>query len=262
VETAPNTTTTAAAGTDEDDPTLLPLTDATGFPTDGSRQFRLEAANGDVEMVSPVGVSGSTVRLRAPLANQYATGATFKSTRIQATIDATWVAAEDNLATEDELDARYRVIWVFTVGGVQKRRAGLFDLVRYTSSHNVTPLDVDGAFAGWIDRLPTNYRREQGRPLIDEAWREVRMDLRADRKLGRWLRNVDVMTELICARANLASFEHRAMFGGQVDPDALKAARDLYQRRYDQLIREPKTTIGTQPMGGVVPSRRVPLFSR
>lgn len=259
VETNPDTTSTAAAGTDETDATTIALTLATNVTA--GRSYLFASAGGDSEWVEPVGLSGLNVRLRHPLLNQYAAGSTFKGTRITAVIDATWVADEANLSSEEDIEPRYRVAWVYTVGGVVKRRQTSFDLVRYSAQHHVTPLDVDNGFPGWIDRLPTDYRREQGRPLIEQAWRSVKMDLRADRKLARWVRNLDVVTELVIARANLAAIEHSAM-RGVVQPAALEAAQKIYRQRYDQLIREPHTQLAAQPMGGRVEARRAPLFSR
>jgi len=261
IETNPDTTSTAAAGTDETDPSIIALTAVTGIAAGARRTFLLASAVGDSEWVEPIGVNGLTVRLRHPLLNEYASGSTFKSTRITATVDPTWVADESNLSNEADLEPRYRVSWVYVVGGVTVRRQTSFDLVRYTAQHHVTPIDVDNRFPGWLDRLPTDYRREQGRPLIEQAWRAVKMDLRADGKLARWVRNLDVVTELVITRANLVELE-MATLHGTTSAGSLEAAQKIYRQRYEQIVREPHTQLAAQPMGGRVEARRVPLFSR
>ena len=43
-------------------------------------------------------------------------------------------------------------------------------------------MDVLGVDSGWLDRLPIDDRREQGQPVIDWAFRAVRMDMLGDAK--------------------------------------------------------------------------------
>lgn len=260
VETDPDTTLAAAAGQSEADPTALALTAATGVLRD--RSYLLAAAAGHNEWVEIVSLAGTAAVVRQPLLNDYpTTTSTLKSTRIQVNVDATFVGDESNLSDEDSTEPAYRVIWEYVVDGVTYRRQGAFDLVRYASAHHVTPLDVDANFPGWLDVVPPDYRRDQGRPLIARAWRSVRHDLRADGKLGRWVRNLDVVSELVICRANLVGVELGAMRGAAT-AEQLAAARDVYTQRYQQLIREPHTALATNPMGGVREARRAPLFRR
>lgn len=259
VDTNPATTTSGASGGDQVDPTAITLTSGTGVLRD--RAYRLTSPTGAWEWVELVKVNGTAVVSRVPLINAYASGSTFESTRMSITIDPTWVADRGNLASEEDVSARFRVAWVYVVNGTTYRRLSHFDLVRYTATHSVTPIDVDIRFPGWIDRLPTDYRSEQGRRLIDQAWRDVRDDLRGDRKLGRWLRDSDVISVLVAARANLGSVE-RSVFNGNATADQMKAASDIYRQRYDQLVREPHTAVAVDPMGAQATARRAPLFRR
>ena len=260
VETNPSTTITAAAGASQADPTALALASSTGVAL--GRQYLLGDADGDSEWVELVALSGLNATTRTPLLADYASGASFKGTRIAVAVDPTWAANEDNLSNEEDVEPRYRVIWTYTLNGDTKyRRQGAFDLVRYSSQHHVTPLDVDVRFPGWLDRLPVDYRRDQGRAIIGQAWRAIRMDLRADGKLGRWVRNLDVVSELVLCRANLIGVELAALHG-EAPSGALDAAQKIWITRYQQLIREPHTTAATNPMGSTREARRQPLFRR
>lgn len=256
VETNPNTTTSAniAIGA-----TGITLTSGTGVVA--TRAYQLADASGAWEWVELASINGTAAVSRVPLINAYTAGATFKSTRMSIAIDATWVADRGNLSSEEAVDPLYRVAWVYVVGGVTYRRLGHFDLVRYSQGHTVTPIDVDVRFPSWLDQLPIDYRSEQGRRMIDQAWRSVRMDLRADGVLGRWVRNADVTSELVICRANLCAIERSALVGG-ASPEQLKIANDIYRQRYDQIVREPHTTNAVAPMGGTLDPIRSPLWRR
>lgn len=254
-----NTTLAAAAGPSQSDPTLIELTSATGI--EPGEPYLLVDADGETEEVILGRLDGTDGYTRVPLLNDYPSGAAFQSAMMSIGIDSTWVAEKNNLTDGAATSARYRAIWTYVVNSVTHRRATSFDLVRYTSSHNVTPLDVDAAFPGFLDRLPVDYRRDQGRPLIERAFRAVRMDLRADGKLARWMRDMDVVEELVMCRANLCGLELAALHGG-ASADQLVVARDVYKQRYDQLVREPHTPLAASSGGAEVPARREPLLRR
>lgn len=259
IETGPDTTLTAAAGQGQADRTTLAVTSATGIVRD--RAYLLTSPTGAFEWVEFVGVNGTACTTRVPLINAFAVGSTLKSVRMTQALLDTWVADRGNASPEDRTEPLYRASWVYVVNGVTYRHASQFDLVRYTSRHAVTPLDVDIRFPGWIDRLPIDHRAEQGRRLVDQAWREVRMDLRANGKLGRWVTHADVVSELVITRANHASVELAAL-AGNATPDQLKAAHVVYQQRFDQLIVEPHTTTNVNGMGGQAAPQRESLFRR
>lgn len=260
VEASPDTFITAAAGVSEADPTAITVNSAAGIERE--RPYLLASAAGHSEWIELVSLNGTAGTLRTPLLNDYAlTTTTLKSTRITAAVDATWIADDANLSDEESTEPRYRAVWLYVVAGKTHRRQGAFDVVRYSAQHHVTPLDVDMRFPGWLDRLPVDYRKEQGRTLITQAWRAVKMDLRADGKLGRWVRNLDVVSELVLCRSNLIGVELRALTGGAT-PDQLAAAADIYKQRYQQLIREPHVELAANPMGGTRPAVRAPLFRR
>jgi hypothetical protein len=261
IETNPDTTVaTSAAGASQADPKAITL--ALGTNVARRRPYILESGTtGDQEWIEFVYFSGVSGVLRQPLLADYPIGSTLKSTRMSVGIDTTWISDKSNLSSEEEIHARYRVSWLYVVNGATVRRQTQFDVVRYTAVHHVTPPDVDNRFPGWMDRLPVDYRREQGKPLIDQAFRALKMDLRAEGKHARWLRNIDVVTELVICRANHMATELAAL-RGQLAADVVSTAANIYKQRYEQLIREPHTITGATPMGGERDIDRAPLFRR
>lgn len=262
-----STTLSAAAGYDQSDQKLVSLTSATGFAA--GRPYLLTATTGETAWVQLAALAGTTGYSRTPLTSAFAAGSTFASTRISATIDATWVANAANLSDEsgidrlrsdtwapndDDEDPRFRVEFLYTVGGLVRRREVRLDLVRYTAQHAITPVDVDQRFAGWIDRIPADYRRDQGQSLIDEAFRQVRFDLLIDGHAARWIRRPDVIGELVCCRAQAQAAE-LGVLHNVISLDAWKAAMGIYEARYAQLVRAPHVKIGSAPGGGIVGGR-------
>jgi hypothetical protein len=261
IEATPDTTITAAAGADQSNPRAIALTVADGIVRD--RQYLIaSSATGDTEWFSVDKLAGLSVTTRQPLINSYAIGATVKGTRITAPVDAAWVASVNKLSPEESPHPWYRAVLVYTVGGVVYRSQNFVDLVRYTTKHTVTPIDVDGVKAGWLDELPVDYRREQGRQLIAEAFRAVRLDMLTDGKAFRWLRHLDVVNELVAYRAvERAAAVRVANFGVGFNA-SYQLALDAYERRYRQLIREPKVPLLATPGGSAGEAVRLPLTRR
>ena len=269
-----STTISADAGpTLATDVTALTLAATTGVAKD--RTYLLTAATGDYEFVEVASLNTTTkvVNTRVPLMNDYESGSTFVSTRITAPLISAWVQNSANLTGEGSLwnseepgdfdeDPWWRAAVVYVVNGITYKREIRFDVVRYSSQHTITPLDVDNAFPGWLDRVGRDYRKDQGRRLIDEAFRSVRFDLLADAKTARWIRRQDVIGELVVCKANLKEIE-TAVMRGAATLEALQAAKDVYTERYAQLIREPHVKIGASSGGAIVATQpRTNLWRR
>lgn len=259
VEANPATTIATVSGYGQSDPTKLNLTAGTGVTR--GRTYLLTSTLADKEWAAIAAITDATAYTRSPLINSYAASSTFQSTRITAPVDATWVADRNALTPEDCTFPAYRVIWVYVVGGLTYRHQSFVDLVRYSARHTVTAVDVDGVMAGWIDCLPIDYRREQGQPVIDWAFRAVRMDMLTDAKAGRWLRHLDVMNELVAYRAAARGAEIAAQADPSRAPLAMMAAQ-AYRDRYEQLIREPKVPLAVSPQGSAHAGAPLPLFRR
>jgi hypothetical protein len=176
VEANPVTTTDAAAGAGQVNPRRVPLTVTTGCTP--RRVFQLVGADLlkewiDVEQV----LAGDAVIAAHPLHNDYAIGSTFVSTRMTATIDTTWCGELTNIDPSAGTNPMFRARWVYVVAGVTCVADTYFNLVRYAGRHGVRPQDVELTLAGWLNTLPSDHRKDQGRRIIDEAYRAVKLDL-------------------------------------------------------------------------------------
>jgi hypothetical protein len=268
-----NTTTTAAAYVGD---TSIAVTSATSI-TRGKRLLLTDTDTGEFQWNEVMGVATLTVTLRYPLTSDFASGATVQGTRISISVDDTWAATAANLtdALGDPDDIRfssssadiapgaagYRVRWSYTVNSIATLGVSYFDLVRYHGKSLVTPLDVDRTFPGWIDRLPPDYRADQGLGLIEEAFRAVKMDALTDSQLVRRIRDTQVLGELVRYRANLLAMQ-ADVFAGRRDVTALTVAQDAYDKRYVQLLREPKVSVDQTGGGSHGEAIRLPAFRR
>jgi hypothetical protein len=200
VETNPNTTFDAASGSDQADPRVCNVTATTGVVV--GRHYRATNAAGEVDIVECAAfVAGATVTARQPLFNAYAVADTFQSTRITHALDSTWIADTNNLSGVFDPNPTYRWRLVYVVGGVTYAHDLYFDLVRYAGRHDVTPLDVDRRARGWMERVSSDDRETQGRSVIDEAYRILKMDLYNHSLPDQAVRNRELVNELVTLAA-------------------------------------------------------------
>jgi hypothetical protein len=257
VDTNPNTTLSVAAGVGDQSVTV---TSATGFVVD--RRYFLTSAAGHREEIEVAGITGSVLTLRHPLINAYlVTTSTVATGRCTISVDNTWAADVANLSPALTPNARYRVRWLVTVGGVAQVYDRYFDVVRYPARHNVSPLDVERRHPGWLDGLPIDFREDQGRALIDRAWQALKEDLRQDGKADQAMRNSEMVAELVITRTMLLRNED-AFLAGSIDAPRLAAARDLFAQRYNGAIRAPVAPMDTTGGGGATTNRPMPAWRR
>ncbi len=236
VETSPDTTFDAASGDGQADPRKCNLTATTG--TAIGRVYLATNATLEREFVEVRAISSADhIIAREPLQNSYAATDTFVSTRITHSVDSTWVADSSNISGDIDPNAKYRWRLVYVVSSVTYVHDLYFDLLRYAGRHDVTPMDVDRKFPGWLDRLPTYYREDQGRALIDEAYKEIKYDLYNELKADQAIRNREVLNELVILRAGML-----------VDPTDVNERR--YQDRFAQIIRFTKVPMSTSSGAG------------
>lgn len=243
-----------------------------------NRRYLVTNADGSQVWLEVVGITTSsrTLALRRPLTTAIASGAKFQSTRMSIGVSSTWVADQSRLSdilgvtwrTDREprtewlaAYAGYRARWSYSVNSVATISASYADLVRYSAKNLVTPLDVDNRFAGWIDRLPTDYQFDQGASLVLEAFYALKMDALGDDQALRRIRNTEILRELVIHRANVLAAEAH-VFAGTGTRDALLTARELYGERYKQLLREPKFQVDATGAGQSAQARRLPAFRR
>ena len=248
VEVAPDTTFDAASGRGQADPRKCSLTATTGIAPG-----RVYLATNDIlerEWVEVVSVAAAdSVIGRLPLENAYPVGSTFRSTRISVAMDAAWIADTGNISADLTPHARYRIRWVYTVAGVLCIQDTYCDLVRYAGRHDVTPADVDREFRGWVMSLPSDYREDQGRALIDEAYRQVKLDLYGELVADQGVRNRELLNALVAAKAGLL------VFPGE-------ATQTKYQTRFAQLVRSNQLPVSEGSGAGAAPVPARPVFVR
>lgn len=237
------------------------------------RRYLLTDTDGECEMVEVASIISLTATLRHPLINSYSTSSTFQGTRISIGVDSAWMAAKSNLTDVLGSDWReqdqsyasgaagYRLRWAYTVNSIATIGVSYADLVRYQAKNLVSPLDVDRLIPGWLDRLPPDYRNDQGAALVEEAFHAVKMDALTDAQLLRRIRDTQVLAELVKYRANVLAAQTGVM-AGRADPQALAIARDLYDQRYNSLLREPKVAVDQTGGGSNGEAVRLPAWRR
>lgn len=234
VETSPNTTVSSASGDGQTDPRTINVTATTGFTV--GRTYLVTAADGRKEWFIAAEVDTSSVAAVHPLHNAYAAADTVQSTRITASVDSTWVADSGNLRDDAGPNPAYRVRWVYVVNSVTYVTDTYFNLVRYAGKHGVLPQNVESLAAGWLDRLPTDHRNDQGRTLIGDAYTAVKFDLHAVWTDDAMMANAEVVDELTRYKT-LELTEFAKVLSGGGDTTMYQVARDAYQRRFDSLSR-------------------------
>jgi hypothetical protein len=242
VDTATEAT-TAAAGYGQTDRTKLTMASTTGFVV-GRRGYI--SVNGISETFEIERIHTNTaIYTRHPLVNAYASGATVDmTTRATISVSDTWAAAVANLSPTADPNPSYRVRWVVVHADDSSTAVYLrnFDLVRYPSAPPVSPLDVDAAHPGWIDSLSKDDKPSQGRRLIVEATRFVRLDLYHRGLADQALRTAETFAALVIDRAVLAKIEDAALRGADVAA-ALDVATKRYDRRLAGLVDSPRLAV-------------------
>ncbi len=235
VETNPNTTIDAASGYGQSDPHLVNVAATTGFARD--RIYLVTSADGVREWIEISEIdAGNSVTAKHPLHNTYASADTVQSTRITATIDPSWVADETNLDDTCGPNPSHRVRWVYVVAGVTYVADSYFTLVRYAAAHGIRPQDVEATHPGWLDRLPTDHFRDQGRRLIDEAYRAVKLDLHAIWTDDAMVAHAEVIDDLTRWKVFELGELARFMSTGQ-GSESYSVAKAAYYTRFDSLAR-------------------------
>lgn len=255
-----STTVDVASGYGQTDPRIIYVAATTNVAV--GERYIITGADGETEIVEVVEFdSGNSVTARHALHNAYAVADTFKGLKISIAVLAAWAADSANLSPEMSVNPRYRLRWEFTGGGKTCVRATYLDLVRYAAVHDVTGVDVDAMFPGFLESLPTSYREEQGRPLIDAAYRAVQIDLMSDGKRAHAARHAEVLDMLTVHRANVISQELRLQRGGG-SLDAVEVARAGYRAAYDSLIRQAVVAFATDSSGAGTLASREPVWRR
>ena len=259
VETNPNTTiATAAVGPAQSDPTAMVVSSATGFTLDRTYLIS-DDDTGVSEFFTVRAANGTAIKATRPLRNDYSVGATVVSCRATQAFDTTWLADVNNLSPGTDSNPTWRATIVATAGGVSRTYLRYFDLTRYPARHGVTGVDMDERFPGWLDGLPPDNQVDQGRVLLERAFRVLRADLIQDGKADQAMRNGEAVGELVMCRAMLLRVEDDALRGAD-NERAVATATKVYTQRYNSLIRSSAMPMDTSGSGASQPNRRRPVF--
>jgi hypothetical protein len=232
---AVSTTVSSASGPSQADPTKISLTATTSVTT--SEKY-LIAEGSRYEWVQPVEiVSGSYIRVRYPLKNDYTTAATFVGTTLSAAVDDTWAADLGNVSDQLDPNPGYRVRWAILVGGVTTVEYSYFDLVRAAVSHSVDVDDLSIRAPGYFDSIPTDYRVEQGRPIIEAAWQAVQAKLAAMSIDTDALRDSQLLDELVLLKSLCMIARGGWAPGAFSLPDYIKVTQDDFDRFIEQHLQ-------------------------
>lgn len=186
----------AASGYSQTRRNRLSVDDTTSIQVGGA--YLVANASGQRELVKPVAVvANDYVDLDADLGYDYAAAATstLKGIKLSATVDATWVAAEENIL--HPLSPSYRAIWTYTAGGVVRRHYTFLRLVRKQSKSGVTIHDLR---AWWDDLLLEEDAASRGQGFakaIEKARRLVRIDVITDGIRPEQLNDTEILDQLI-----------------------------------------------------------------
>lgn len=183
-------------------------------------------------------VSDDYVTARSPLVHTYASGDSFASTRMTIAVDDAWASDTRNITDSLDPNPGYRVRWVYTLAdGSTSVRYSYFDLARNVVSHGVTATDIDAIAPGFLRMLPTDHQADRAQRLIDSAYDQLTLDLLQEGIPDQALRNAEAVDELVARRTLVLLHEARVMGGGDTLP--LEVARDVYQARFDSLLKAP-----------------------
>lgn len=257
VDTNPNTTlsSSASAGT-----TTLVVTSATGIVI--GRQYLLtEDSNGVTEWIEVVALNGTTVTTKQPIRNDFTAGAAFQTTRCTIAVSSTWIADLANLSATFSPNPTFRARWTVTVNGNQTVYHRGFDVVRYPINHGVTPLDIDQAHRGWLDRLPPDHQIDQGRTLIEAAYQSVKFELYGDNKADQAVRNPELLARLVIQRCPLELLYDNLARGADVAA-AVETAEKRWRQIYDQTFRAPIAAVDESGGGGASTNQPLGLWVR
>lgn len=254
-----STTVSSTSGDGQSDPTLITVASATGIKVGGT--YLLTSTTGATEWIVVAAKNSTAIYARSPLRNSYASSSTFQDTTISAAFpDAE--AGNANKITSPTRRIGYRVRWVYVgADGTSKTAQTTVAIVRYQTRNPVLPVHVDNRFPGWLERLPTDYRADQGKSLIDSAFESVRVDILQEGQIDHAQRDPSALAELVIHKTMEIALEV-ALQVGAATAQSLVAAREGYMERLNRLIRQPIADMQTSEGGASSTGVRVPFWKR
>jgi hypothetical protein len=202
-----STTLAAAAGQDQAAGlrNRITVASASGIATDVL--YLLDNTSSQREVVEPRKIASTVIDLVHDLQYVYPiTTSTLKGIRCTFTVDATWVATEENI-TEPNAPS-YRVRWQYTVAGTVYNLQTYLRLVRKPFRSTVTYRDLVARWPAMLEGQSREMRGDRFRKLIEAAENTVRTDILAEGYKPEQFNDTETIDRLV----NLALDYHIARF--------------------------------------------------
>lgn len=242
---------TAAAGYGQANRRTITVANSSNVVT-GQRWVIAADAETRWETFEVVNVETTTITARHPILNDYASGDTISCLRWTIAVRDAWAADLTNLSPNLNPNPRYRVAWDVTLADAPSTRRIYetnFDLVRHAAVCPVNPIDVVEAFGGWLDLLGPDDRATQGREVIAEATRLVKLDLYRRSIADQALRNAEVQAALIINRTIYLTLADNAR-RGSATPEQAETARLDYEALLNGLVDSAVLAVDAVGGGG------------
>jgi len=205
--------------------------------------YQVENINGQREIVEAKGiVSADSLVLVDDLQFDYAiTTSTLKGIKLTFTVDATWVATENNISLPTE--PSYRLLWTYTVGGAVYNAQTYLRLVRKQFKTNTSITDIQKR---WPDAktLDDRARRGQGwKAILEAAIDDVRADILAEGYQPHQLNDSEIVDQLVLLRGCYIAAGAYGAPGARDQEIYIREQRDEYARLFTMCISQLKVGI-------------------
>lgn len=146
------------------------LSSTTGLAT--RRRYLLQSATSRREVVNLQEISANAyVDTEHDLGFDYPTSSALLGIRVTWPVDATWIAADENI---NDHRLPYRVSYRYTVDGVERQQWHLLDMVRFPARSNITIHDL----TRHIHDLAYQENQAAFEGLVEASWRRLTRTLR------------------------------------------------------------------------------------
>ncbi len=235
-----------SAGPSQANRRKIPLASTTGAVI--GRWYVLENAHGQRELVKVTKVvSADYVEVEHELVHEYVTTtSTLKGFRQVFTVDATWVATEDNL---NNPRLPYRVRWAYTVASKARRGWTYIDLVRKAKGHSVSRAALLRDDPDLAHQMPRG--EESIEDFIGAGWERLQNDLEMDGFHPNEITEGPMLDRLVKLSTRLVIAEDGIVPPAR-DPETVVRERfSAYRRDYDKATTGMRLKISQDRSGAI-----------
>jgi hypothetical protein len=136
------------------------------------RTYLATTTNNQKELVKVDAIkSADWVSKEGPLFYDYVSTDTFLGLRHSFTVDATWIAEEENIGTD------WKILWVYTIGGVSYRAWTYLDVVRAVAKADITGAELYELFPDLRHEQHADLRGTDWEHIKEYATKQLRFDI-------------------------------------------------------------------------------------